>query len=197
MVGAADEPRADSRSLAAALEPLLIETAGGGGRLGHITWFKTDWQRGGAATGFAEFRDDDGRAVSALVKLPVVRREFLWTQRLQAADSVGASGTVAGSAAETNGHGTPHPSNSSSMPSSEHAPAGDHSSPDCGRVVPRLLACGEAIGGYDLAWIIIEKFDHGPLGLHWHQDHLMRIADAAARFYAATSSYEVDQCAKR
>ena len=42
-------------------------------------------------------------------------------------------------------------------------------------VAPRLYASDESIGGYDLAWIVIERFDHGPLGLHWHDDHVPRL----------------------
>ncbi|HRP61776.1 MAG TPA: aminoglycoside phosphotransferase family protein [Phycisphaerales bacterium] len=60
-------------------------------------------------------------------------------------------------------------------------------------VVPRLYASGEFIGGYDLAWIIIEYFDHGPLGVHWHDQHVPRIAEALARFHARAAQYEVNQ----
>ncbi len=60
-------------------------------------------------------------------------------------------------------------------------------------VIPRLYASGESLGGYDLAWVIIEKLPHGPLGLQWHSDHIARIADAAARFHAAARSFPVDQ----
>lgn len=49
-------------------------------------------------------------------------------------------------------------------------------------VVPRLLASGTTLGGYDLAWVVIEKIEHGPLGMRWHKDHIRRIAEAAARF---------------
>jgi hypothetical protein len=59
-------------------------------------------------------------------------------------------------------------------------------------VVPRLLASGEEVGGYDLAWVVIEHIPHGPLGLKWHDDHIARIADAAARFYALTKPYPAD-----
>lgn len=60
-------------------------------------------------------------------------------------------------------------------------------------VVPRLYASGETLGGYDLAWVVIERFEYGPLGLHWHDEHIPRIAEAAARFYAATSAIPIDQ----
>ncbi len=60
-------------------------------------------------------------------------------------------------------------------------------------VAPRLFAAGDFLGGYDLTWIIIERFEHGPLGLKWNNDHIPRIAEAAARFHAATASFKVDQ----
>jgi hypothetical protein len=139
---------ADSRTLAASLAPLLGQTCDG--RLSEIVWFKTDWQRGGAATGRAAYRLDDGTTIPVVVKLPIVQRELQWTQRLGATDG--------------------------------DAP-----------VTPRLYAGGETIGGYDLAWVVIEHFPHGPLGVHWHDDHVLRIAEAAARFHAAAAAFEVDQ----
>jgi len=140
----------DSRTLAASLAPLIAQACDG--RLGDITWFKTDWQRGGAATGRSMFTNAQGHAVPVVLKLPVVQRELLWTQRLQ-------NGTFS---------------------EDDHPP------------VPRLFAHGETIGGYDLAWIVIEHLPHGPLGLHWHDDHICRIADAAARFHAAAAAFPVD-----
>jgi len=144
---AREPPGTDSRSLAASLEPVLAEACQG--RLGKITWFKADWQRGGAATGTAELRLADGGPVPVVIKLPVVPRELYWTRRLQneAADEP---------------------------------------------VVGRLYASGETLGGYDLAWMAIERFAHGPLGLHWHEQHIPRIADAAARFHAAAAAYPID-----
>lgn len=66
-----------------------------------------------------------------------------------------------------------------------------------GSPVPRLFASGETLGGYDLAWIVIEQFPFGPLGLHWNDSHIPRIAEAAASFYARASEFEVDQDPKR
>lgn len=137
-----------NRTLAASLAPLLNETCEG--RLGEIRWFRADWQRGGAATGTATMKLDDGTEAPVVIKLPVVQREYTWTLRLQ-----------------------------------------DDS--DDQLVVPRLYASGDYIGGYDLAWIVIEKFEHGPLGLHWHDDHVPRIADSIARFHKATQRYKIDQ----
>ncbi len=62
--------------------------------------------------------------------------------------------------------------------------------------VPKLFASGQSLGGYDLAWVVIEWFPHGPLGTRWHEDHTPRIAEAAACFYTVASSYPVDQAPK-
>lgn len=142
--------RSDSRTLASSLAPALQQACDG--RLGEITWFKTDWQRGGAATGVSTWRlDDEDQPRKVVVKLPVVQRELHWARRLQ---------------------GVP-------------------SSADC--IIPRLYASDETVGGYDLAWIIIERFEHGPLGAHWHDDHITRIAEAGARFHAAAAEFDIDQ----
>lgn len=145
---ASDAPRPDTRTLAASLAPLVMQACEG--RLGEITWFKTDWQRGGAATGRATYQQPNGEIHAVVIKLPVVQREFIWTQRLQ-------------------------------------------NDSDPALIIPRLYACGETIGGYDLAWVVIEFFAHGPLGVHWHQDHLPRMAEAAARLHAALATFPVDQ----
>ncbi len=59
------------------------------GRLSEIRWFRTDWQRGGALTGYATYRNDNGEEQPAVVKLPVPPREREWLVRLQqASDTV-------------------------------------------------------------------------------------------------------------
>ena len=133
-------------SLASSLAPVLMEACEG--KLSDIRWFRTDWQRGGAATALATFNTDD-RPCDVVVKFPVVQRELTWTRRLQN----GADDSV----------------------------------------VPRLFASGETLGGYDLAWIVIERFNFGPLGTHWHEDHLPRIATAAAKFHALANTFPVDR----
>lgn len=60
-------------------------------------------------------------------------------------------------------------------------------------VVGRLYASGDVLGGYDLAWIVIERFPVGPLGHHLADDTIPRICDAAARFHAAAARFPVDQ----
>jgi len=140
-----------SRTLASSLAPLVVESCGG--RLEQIVWFKTDWQRGGAATAKAWWKNEDQSREPVILKLPVVQRELDWMQRLQ-----------------------------------------DRSNDDASRrcVVPRLYAGSETLGGYDLAWMVIEQFPNGPLGLHWHDDHIPRLTEAAARFHHATSLFAID-----
>ena len=150
-----DRPQ-DQRALAATLEPVLRESCQN--CLGPLTWFKTDWQRGGAATATAEFAiASGGDPVPVVVKLPVVPRELTWTQRLQVPDA----------------------------------------QPDEDPVVARLLASGMELGGYDLAWMVIEKLPHGPLGMHWDDEHIPRIAEAAVHFQLDASHFPITQPAKR
>ena len=127
-------------SLASSLEPVLKQQTNN--RLGDVQWFRTDWQRGGAATGFATWSGEDGEKTEVVVKLPVIQKELFWTTRMQDTDGV----------------------------------------------APRLFASAEKINGYDLAWIIIERFPIGPLGKKWDDSHISRIADAAARFSALAAN---------
>ena len=123
----------------AMLEDALRDACGG--RLSPINWFRTDWQRGGALTGYATFDADDGhRAV--VTKMPVPPGERRWLADLQ--------------------------------------PAGD--------VAPRLFAHGETLGGYDIAWVVMERLPHGPLGPQWDGAEFDLLIDAAGRFYAAAAA---------
>ena len=135
-------------SLASSLEPVLRKQTNN--RVDNIHWFRTDWQRGGAATGFATWDSGDGQ-LEVVIKLPVNQRELLWTRKMQ----------------KPNG------------------------------VVPLLLASGEELNGYDLTWMIIERFPVGPLGKHWESNNIERIAEAAARFTNAASEFPVDQDGRR
>ena len=133
-----------SQPFGANLEPVLHKSCGG--RLSAINWFRTDWQRGGALTGYSHYRDDDGQNVAAMVKLPVPPAERLWLERLQAA----------------------------------------------GDVVPRLFAHGQALNGYDMAWLVMERMPHGPLGAAWQGRQFDLLIEAAGRFYKATEPFAVD-----
>lgn len=136
----------DTRSLASSLVPALIEACDG--RLDSITWFKADWQRGGAATGYGIYHGEDGD-MRVVIKLPVRGIELKWTRRLQVES------------------GEP--------------------------VVPRLIAFGHSLDDYDLGWLIFECFEFGPIGLHWSENHVPRIAAAIADFGVRASAYPVDR----
>ncbi len=131
------------------LAPALIRACDD--RLTDLHWFRTDWQRGGALTGYAIYHDDPVDH-PVVVKLPVRPRERTWLQRLQ-----------------DDRH--PH----------EHS------------IVPRLYASGEALNGYDMAWVVMERLAHGPLGSHWNGAEYDLLAEAAGRFYAAAEAHPVDQ----
>jgi len=64
-----DPSHADAGQLAHELAPALREACDG--RLGEIRWFRTDWQRGGAATGYADYAHECGTQAEAVVKLPI------------------------------------------------------------------------------------------------------------------------------
>src|SRR5690242_8419355 len=113
----------DGRSLGESLGPALLQHCGG--RLRDLSWFRSSWQRGGAATAFARYTDDDGEH-EAMVKIPVGPVEYRWTTQL---------------AARANG----------SCPT------------------PRVLAAGDALGGYDLAWLVVERLDGHTLTHGWCQ----------------------------
>lgn len=70
-------------ALGQGLEPFLREACED--RLGPVTWFRTDWQHGGAATGRARLRLEDGSEAEVVVKLPVSLTELRWLDRLQSA----------------------------------------------------------------------------------------------------------------
>jgi hypothetical protein len=135
-------------SLASSLEPVLRKQTNN--RVDKIHWFRTDWQRGGAATGFATWTENDVHT-DVVIKLPVNQRELSWTRKMQ-------------------------------MPNS---------------VVPTLIASGEQLNGYDLTWMIIERFPVGPLGKHWKENNIERIATAAAQFTKSASAFPVDQHGKQ
>ena len=68
-----------AHALAPALGAELLQALDG--RLHDLHWFRTDWQRGGAATGFAKWRDENGRDRDVVIKVPVNLREFRWMRR--------------------------------------------------------------------------------------------------------------------
>lgn len=69
-----------SSSLGPTLEPAI--RAACEGRLSRIEWFRSDWQRGGGSTGFAELRLASGDVARVVVKIPVGPTELRWTLAL-------------------------------------------------------------------------------------------------------------------
>ncbi|MEX0745224.1 MAG: aminoglycoside phosphotransferase family protein [Phycisphaeraceae bacterium] len=131
------EAPASASLLGTSLEPVLRQVCGG--RLSEINWFRTDWQRGGAVTGYAAFRDEQNRLRDVVVKLPVPPSERHWLVMLQ----------------------------------------------PFRHIVPTVYAHGEALGGYDFAWVVMERLSHGPLGAAWEGREFDLLAEAVGRFYAA------------
>ncbi|MCE9591569.1 MAG: aminoglycoside phosphotransferase family protein [Planctomycetes bacterium] len=123
----------------AALEPVLRQVCED--RLSAINWFRTDWQRGGALTGYATWHDPAGPPVPVVAKLPVPPCERQWLTRLQRHEDI----------------------------------------------TPRVYAEGEALGGYDMAWVVMERLPHGPLGHAWNGAEFDLIVQAIGRFYLAAS----------
>ena len=70
----------DPLALGSMLAPAVRQAAGP--CLGEIEWFRTSWQRGGAATGFSTWRFDDGATVPCVVKVPVGPVERRWASAL-------------------------------------------------------------------------------------------------------------------
>lgn len=140
----------DQHSLGESLAPALIEACEG--RLGNIEWFRSVWQRGGAATGLATWRDprlgDEPREV--VVKIPVGPSEHGWTVQLGGVDHGVFDGAEA-----------------------------------CALPTPRVLACGESIAGYDLAWLVLERLPGKPLNTQPSSEAFDRLLRAAARFQQA------------
>ncbi len=137
----------DAHDLAVALEPVLRGATDD--RLGPIEYFRSSWQRGGAATGYATWRARDGREVPVVVKLPVGPVEHRWTSALGDA-------------------GTPD----------------DEAwwSPEAGASpTPRVVAHGRELGGYDLAWLVVERLEH-PLAGHLSEPELRGLIKTTFEF---------------
>ncbi len=136
------DPSPASPSLfGSALEPALREACGG--KLSSVSWFRTDWQRGGALTGYAAYHagENHNGHIECVVKLPVPPHERHWLVHLQ----------------------------------------------DYDHVAPRLYAHGETLGDYDIAWVVMERIPHGPLGAAWNGREFDLLIDAAGRFYLAAA----------
>ncbi len=127
------------------LEPVLRSVCEG--RLSEVVWFRTDWQRGGAVTGYAKYRDDEGVDRPVVVKMPVPPCELQWMSALQRFDDV----------------------------------------------VPRLFAQGELLGGYDMAWLVMERLAFGPLGSAWKGKEFGLLIESIGRFYQAAGEFPINK----
>lgn len=76
--------RDDVESIGVSLGPALHDACGD--RLGDIEWFRSPWQKSGAATGLTSWRLPSGDVIEAIVKAPVSYRELFWTTRLGEVD---------------------------------------------------------------------------------------------------------------
>ncbi|MDQ7012816.1 MAG: phosphotransferase [Planctomycetota bacterium] len=123
------------------------------GRLGPVQWFRSTWQRGGAATGYSTWTFSDKTQVDVLVKLPVGPREYGWTVGLGHLDNR-----------------LWHTPEAVSLP------------------VPRVIAAGEMIGGYDLAWFVVERLSGPALNQAISEPVVREILHAAAEFHAAAAA---------
>ena len=146
-------PQHDAQSFASTLEPALQHACHG--HLGTVSWFKADWQHGGASTGFSTWRlntiSGKPKQVPCVVKMPIGHKEYFWTKRL---------GLVRADEWDE--------------PRSLALPT------------PRVLAAGFELGGYDLAWIVMERFANPPIALERSDAALWSMFETAAEFHEAT-----------
>ena len=70
----------------ASLEPVLLEACEG--RLNELHWFRTDWQRGGALTGYGRYRSEENQTHDVVIKLPVPPVEQFWLMHLQSRQDI-------------------------------------------------------------------------------------------------------------
>ncbi|MEX2670718.1 MAG: aminoglycoside phosphotransferase family protein [Phycisphaeraceae bacterium] len=130
------------------LEPSLLKACGN--RISNLRWFRTDWQRGGAVTAYADWAEGDDPTQPVVIKLPVPPQELRWLTRLQVAEGA--------------------------LP-----------------IVPKIYAHGMELGGYDFAWVVMERLPVGPLDAAWGGNEFDLLIEAAGRFQAATAAYPVDR----
>ncbi len=154
---------ADAEGLAGALAPVLVAACDG--RLTTPTWFRAAWQAGGASTGYARYRCDDGVEREVVVKVPVKPTEYRWTTALGNGSAMGGNGSDGGEAARP--------------------------------ITPRVLAHGLEVGGYDLAWLVIEKLDGAPLSRSLDKASVEDLLLTAAKWYGCAAAVRPVQAAPR
>ena len=138
--------RHDVESLGVSLGPALHEECLD--RLGDIEWFRSPWQKSGAATGKTTWRLPDGKVIDAIVKVPVGATELFWSTSLGEVDPMWW---------ETEQQRL--------LP------------------VPRVLASGMTLAGYDIAWIVVEQLDGKPIARELSGENLELVFEAAAKFH--------------
>lgn len=141
---------ADTNSLAHHLEPALRDHCGG--RLSSIEWFRSAWQQGGAATGFARWSTPGQPDTPVLVKFPVGPAEFRWTTELAHA--------------------------------SDNPPT------------PRVLAADRTLGGYDFAWLVLERLAGRPMAAAMTQSDVHDLLVTAVDFHQAAAQRPVNEAPK-
>lgn len=124
---------ASSHDLGPSLEPQLKHACADA--LRDIRWFRTDWQRGGAATAYAKHVTTDRGVLDVVVKLPVGPREYRFLTGLSETD----------------------------------APT------------PRVVFKGLELGGYDFAWVVMERLPGNPLSERVNKETIQHLAEAVAR----------------
>jgi Phosphotransferase enzyme family len=177
--------RPGGESLGVSLGPIL--RAHCRGQLGPIEWFHNGWQHSGAATGFSTWTPlaldhepgsepptpPPANPVDVLVKLPVGPNEFEWTSQL--ARCVPPAQSPPG---ETPDHAQPALASAANL---SHPSDIDHDLP-----TPRVFASGVALGAYDLAWLIIERFPTQTLAAEHTPESVQDLLRAAADFQERT-----------
>ncbi|QQE10856.1 phosphotransferase [Planctomycetota bacterium] len=74
-------PELNSGHFGSLLEPVITQALSP--NIDKIHWFRTDWQRGGALTGFSKWTTDDNQVHDVIIKLPVPPCERHWLVHLQ------------------------------------------------------------------------------------------------------------------
>lgn len=101
---------AQGGSLAAALAPALVEACAALGlRLSNISWFRSQWQRGGGSTATADLLDTrsptpGATAIPVVIKMPVGPVEHRWTTLLSSEAPDAVTPRVLASGTELGGH---------------------------------------------------------------------------------------------
>lgn len=111
-----------------------------------MEWFRSTWQRGGAATAWTTWKTTDGSEASAMLKLPVGPSEHRWINRFGQCE-----------------------------------PSGDDERAERWPV-PRVFAAGTEVGGYDVAWILVERLPGHPLTNDLSKRDALDLLEAAAEF---------------